>query len=66
MKEYSAKNTNFTKWEDFANSIDFKMILSDFLFSPDGLKFKSNFKFDGDLYCNQAAPTIKVKVKDYE
>ena len=34
------------------------MVLSDFLFSSLGAKYKSSFKFDGDLVCNEPAPDI--------
>ena len=62
LKEYSTQKRNFTKWEDFANPTDFKMILSDFLFSPYGFNFKACFKFDGELECNKPAPRIKVRI----
>ena len=60
MKKYSEEKTNFTNWKDFANPHDFPLILSDFLFSPLGSNFKSNFKFEDELVCNQAAPSIRV------
>ena len=66
MKKYSKEKTNFTKWEDFANPRDFPIILSDFLYSPMGSNYKSNFKFDDELLCNQAAPNIKVRVKRFD
>ena len=36
------------------------MILSDFLFSSYGSKYKPNFKFEENLICNQKAPAIKA------
>ena len=60
LKKYSKEETNFTTWEDFANPTDFPVILSDFLYSPLGSNFKSNFRFYDELLCNQAAPKIKV------
>ena len=60
LKKYSKEETNFTTWEDFANPNDFPVILSDFLYSPLGSNFKSNFRFYDELLCNQAAPKIKV------
>jgi len=60
LKKYSEEKTNFTNWKDFANPHDFPLILSDFLFSPLGSNFKSNFKFEDELVCNQAAPSIKA------
>lgn len=58
MKKYTDEKTNFTSWHQFANPSDFPMVLSDFLFSSHGAKFKPNFKFDSELTCNQPAPNI--------
>ena len=60
LKKYSEEKTNFTSWEDFANPVEFPVILSDFLYPSYGSKFKPNFKFDGELVCNQAAPPLKT------
>eukprot|EP00092_Neocalanus_flemingeri_P028206 GFUD01030630.1.p1 GENE.GFUD01030630.1~~GFUD01030630.1.p1 ORF type:complete len:389 (+),score=76.54 GFUD01030630.1:34-1167(+) len=60
LKKYSEEKANFTTWQDFANPAEFPVILSDFLFSSQGSRFKPNFMFDGDLLCNQAAPPIKA------
>ena len=38
----------------------FEYLLSQFLFSRHGSKFKRNFRFDGNLTCNVPAPPIKV------
>lgn len=38
----------------------FEFLLSQFLFSRHGSKFKRNFRFDGNLTCNQPAPPIKA------
>ena len=43
------------------NRNSFEFLLSQFLFSRHGSKFKRNFRFDGNLTCNQPAPPIKVK-----
>ena len=41
----------------------FEFLLSQFLFSRHGSKFKRNFRFDGNLTCNQPAPPIKVNIQ---
>ena len=58
MKKYSEEKTNYTDWEEFAKKDKFSVIFSDFLFSSYGSNFKPNFKFDGELVCNQPAPPI--------
>ena len=40
----------------------FKFLLSEFLYSRQGSKYKRNFHFDGNLTCNAPAPPIKVSV----
>ena len=40
----------------------FVRYLSDFLFSKSGSKYKANFRFDGNLTCNEPAPPIQVKI----
>merc|ERR1711892_161008 len=60
LKKYSNEETNFTRWEDFANPTDFPLLLTNFLYSPLGSNFKSNFQFYDELICNQAAPKIKA------
>lgn len=39
---------------------EFPMLLSDFLHSSEGSRYKSNFEFDGDLVCGEPAPPIRV------
>jgi len=60
LKDYAYKKTNYTSWEQFANEKDFPVILSDFLFSSFGSKYKPNFKFEKKLICNERAPRIKA------
>eukprot|EP00090_Calanus_glacialis_P027719 TRINITY_DN4393_c0_g1_i1.p1 TRINITY_DN4393_c0_g1~~TRINITY_DN4393_c0_g1_i1.p1 ORF type:complete len:1001 (-),score=160.99 TRINITY_DN4393_c0_g1_i1:89-3091(-) len=60
LKEYAHDKTNYTSWQQFSNEEDFPMILSDFLFSSYGSKYKPNFKFEEKLICNQKAPAIKA------
>ena len=40
--------------------MEFQNLLSQFLFSRQGSKFKPNFRFEGNLTCNAPAPPIKV------
>ena len=63
LKEYALDKKNFTNWQDFANSEDFPKLLTDFLFSSYGSKFKANFKFAGDLICNKVSPMIMVRIE---
>ena len=39
---------------------EFSMVLSDFLHSSEGAKFKTDFEFDGELVCGEPAPPIRV------
>ena len=39
----------------------FEFLLSEFLHSRQGSKYKRNFHFDGNLTCNAPAPQITVK-----
>ena len=45
-----------------SSSSMFVRYLSDFLFSKSGSKYKANFRFDGNLTCNEPAPPIQVNV----
>jgi len=60
LKDYANDKTNYTSWQQFANEKDFPVILSDFLFSSYGSKYKPNFKFEEELMCNKGAPTVKA------
>ena len=60
MKKYTKEKTNFSSWQEFANKDNFSMVLSDFLFSSHGAKYKSSFKFVGDLECGEPAPAIRT------
>ena len=61
LKEYANDKTNYTSWQQFSNEDDFQMVLSDFLFSSYGSKYKPNFKFGKEkLICNEKAPPIKA------
>merc|ERR1719244_446664 len=57
FKKYTQEEHNKT-WLSFANEQDFPKIMSDFLYSSHGAKYKSSFKFADDLECNQPAPKI--------
>jgi len=50
--------TNFSSWKDIDNPEDFPIVLSDFLFSVHGSRFKINFQFSEELLCNKPAPNI--------
>ena len=39
---------------------EFSMVLSDFLHSSEGARFKTDFEFDGELVCGEPAPPIRV------
>ena len=58
MKEYAVEETNFSSWRELATEEHFSSVLSDFLFSSQGAKFKKNFIFSTPLLCNQPAPKI--------
>ena len=60
FREYYHDQYNTSHWHDLVqkNNDNFSMILSDFLFSSFGAKYKSSFKFAGDLVCNRPAPEI--------
>ena len=60
MKKYSEEKTNFSSWREFANKDNFSMVLSDFLFSSHGARYKSSFKFMGELECGAPAPAIRT------
>ena len=62
LKVYSIEEKKFTNWQDFATPDDFPILLSKFLFSQVGSRFKDNFKFDAKLLCNEAAPKINVRI----
>ena len=44
----------------------FQEHLSHFLFSPLGAKYRSLFKFEGDLTCGQPAPEVIVSAVDFQ
>ena len=58
MKKYAKEKTNYTSWKGFATEKDFPMVFSDFLYSSHGAKYKTSFKFTGELECNKPAPPI--------
>jgi hypothetical protein len=49
-------------WREFSNSEIFPTLMSNFLFSSFGAKFRENFKFSDNLTCGQPAPDIKVNI----
>jgi len=60
LKEFTEEKTNFTSWEEFATEDKFSMVLSDFLFSAQGLQYKQNFVFSAPLECDAPAPLIQA------
>ena len=65
MKLYAAIKKNVTKWQDFSDPEDFNMMLSDFLYSSVGARYKRQFRFRGTLECNKPAPPIAVSFQPY-
>ena len=58
MKKYAKEKTNYTSWNRFVNEENFALVFSDFLYSSHGAKYKTSFKFAGELECNKPAPPI--------
>ena len=46
MQRYAAEERNFSHWTEFATEEQFPALLSDFLYSSHGAKYKSSFKED--------------------
>ena len=44
MQRYAVQERNFSHWTEFATEEQFPMLLSDFLYSSHGAKYKSSFK----------------------
>ena len=57
MKTFALESKNQT-WNDFATEENFPQMLSDFLFSRQGTRSKSDFRFNGTLECGSPAPPI--------
>jgi predicted RND superfamily exporter protein len=66
FKNYIQDRTNFSSWQDLANPEDFPLVLSDFLYSSYGARFKIDFQFSEELLCNYPAPTILATKFDIE
>ena len=60
LKGYVEDKTNLTSWEELIDPDVFPTVLSDFLFDSSGSRYKANFRFDGELVCNQPIPNIMV------
>jgi len=58
LKDYAMEVKNYSSWTEFGTSDDFPMLLSEFLFSEDGGRFRINFNFDGELVCGEPVPNI--------
>lgn len=61
LKKYTHEKTNYTSWQELADPLIFPRVLSDFLFDASGSRYKANFRFDGQLICNQPTPNILVE-----
>ena len=59
FKDYLNKY-DLTLHNVIANSTAFSWHLSKFLFTKDGAKYQEDFKFHGELICNEKAPDILV------
>merc|ERR1719350_1972121 len=57
MKNFALESKNQT-WQDFATEENFPQMLTDFLFSRQGTRSKSDFRFNGTLECGRPAPPI--------
>ena len=44
LQRYAAEERNFSHWTEFATEEQFPALLSDFLYSSHGAKYKSSFK----------------------
>jgi len=71
LKEYAEDANKFNTIDDFSSPTLFPMLLSDFLFSSDGGKYKKDFLFAGDLECGKPTPDIvgtkfKVNLKVFK
>ena len=65
---WAADNENLTAVSELATAEQFPSLLTQFLFSSDGARYKADFKFAGPLECGQPAPAIvasKCKVDYY-
>ena len=65
---WAAEAENLTAVSELATAEQFPSLLTQFLFSSDGARYKADFKFAGPLECGQPAPAIvasKCKVDYY-
>jgi len=60
LTKWALKKDNYTRVEDLMTKSEFPMLLSDFLHSSQGSRYKTNFEFDGELVCGEPAPPIRV------
>ena len=65
FKGYIDEEKNISDWRSTLNqtgrpNLGFPFLLSEFLHSRQGSKYKRNFHFDGNLTCNFPAPPITV------
>ena len=56
--QYHSDNNNLSHYSEYANQQDFPLLLSEFLFSNEGARYKADFKFTDELECGRPAPNI--------
>eukprot|EP00090_Calanus_glacialis_P022071 TRINITY_DN34049_c0_g1_i2.p1 TRINITY_DN34049_c0_g1~~TRINITY_DN34049_c0_g1_i2.p1 ORF type:complete len:564 (-),score=121.57 TRINITY_DN34049_c0_g1_i2:171-1631(-) len=64
LKKYVSEDSS-PSWEHITPEY-FQQKLSQFLHSPRGAKYKSQFKFSGDLRCGEPAPPVLVSIINYQ
>jgi Niemann-Pick C1 protein len=57
---------NYRRPSTTLNATEFLLLLTQFLYSSDGGKYRPNFKFDGQLKCGEPAPKIKMATIDFK
>jgi len=60
LTKWALKKDDYNRKEDIMTKSVFPMVLSDFLHSSEGARYKRNFEFDGELVCGEPAPPIRV------
>ena len=58
LKEHMAQHKDILDWRDAFSMGVFPKYLSDFLHHHDGSAYNYNFRFDGEVACNEDAPPI--------
>ena len=66
FKEFQQSFNDSSSPREQETSVKFQEHLAHFLFSPLGAKYRSLFKFEGDLTCGQPAPEVIVSAVDFQ